>query len=80
MSDDVLLRRLYYEENGQWMEARYYGRRVVWVGPAPVLLLHLCRWPWRTQEPPSLALVKEGPKAIILYRGAIAARQPCILA
>jgi hypothetical protein len=66
MTDDVLLRSIFYERDGQWFEARYYGRKIVWTGPAPVFFLNTYGWPRFFQKSPSLALVKEGPKALTI--------------
>jgi len=67
--EDVLLRCLYVKQpDGSYLEVRYFGRTIVWVGQAPVLIFQHSVWPWLNQEPPSLALVKEGPKAITVKR------------
>lgn len=83
MSDDVLLRCSYFKQpDGSYLEVRYFGRHIMWAGLAPVVLFHLADLPWGPfrESSPSLALVKEGPKALVLYRGLAAASQPCILA
>jgi hypothetical protein len=65
--EDVLLRSLFVKTDDGYLEVRYYGRRVVWVGPAPVSWMYYGAWPWLWLEPsPSLAIVKEGPKALVL--------------
>jgi hypothetical protein len=78
--DDVLLRRTYFKRGDRWFEVRYFGRHIVWVEELPLFLMTSHSWPWLFPESPSLALVKEGPKALILYRGQATVSQPRTIA
>ena len=69
MSDDnVLVRCSYFKQpDGSYLEVRYFGRRIVWVEPVPFFLLAIHDWPWQVGRSPSLALIKEGAKALTIY-------------
>lgn len=68
MSGDVLVRCSYFRQpDGTYIEVRYIGRRIVWVETfVPFFRLMTGDWPWEFDRSPSLALVKEGPKALVL--------------
>lgn len=76
-NESILLRSMYIQTDDGYLEIKYYGRRIVWIGAAPVFFLEVADWPWHfdRSEPipyrpwwmPSLALVKEGPKALTVY-------------
>jgi hypothetical protein len=83
MSDNVLVRCSYFQQpDGSYLEVRHIGRHIV-AEPAPVLFLEYrklfapAHWSpekpfWALHQEPSssLALVKEGPKALtICHRG-----------
>ena len=71
MEESVLLRCVYFKRDGVLYEARFLGRRMLWCERAQVVFIDWPRMMWKVEgfdAKPCTALVKEGPKAIVLAR------------
>jgi hypothetical protein len=70
----VEVRETYYKrpDGSMWMR-RQVGSCVLWEGPSPVVFINWsAAWkPWDLVRKPAVSLVKEAPKAMVLWR------EPC---
>ena len=72
MRDMVEVRESYFKQaDGTYRVRQQIGNHVLWEGPSPVVFISwsAADLPRNLIRKPATALVKEGPKAIVKWRG-----------